>query len=231
MDPSCLICGDTTGPFEKNHLGAKRLWPDVWFWFCIPCHRVFTSHQQSLGIIKPGPKGGTWVHPRSDDGRRWALFEGGLVALLMAVESCDRCREELSPLLVTMAQTAGVAVNIFEPDAEHPPRTDPVGAARRGEASSPPGEAHEMRLVMMLFDVSIALETGLNDLADITGLEDAASETDGIPWLAEFGDPMMSLLLRLLAAEDPEAAERALAEAVPLRDAMIDRLQGLLAHM
>jgi hypothetical protein len=63
-----------------NHLGTKLLWPDVWFWFCVPCHDVFTSVQMALGMVRAGPKGRLRVPPRGEVGRAWALFEGIVIA-------------------------------------------------------------------------------------------------------------------------------------------------------
>jgi len=157
MERRCLTCGTVQGPFEKNHLGTRALWPEIWFWFCVPCHRTFTAWQMALGIIRAGPKGGTFVPERGEVGRSWALMQGAVIASLVAIARCQACQETVAARFVRMGQTSGIVSEMLaRVIGEAPILTDPVGADGRSRPD-PGAGPHERGLLEMLSVVGAAL--------------------------------------------------------------------------
>ncbi len=203
MDGPCLTCGTAEGPFQKNHIGTRALWPDIWLWFCVPCHDAFTSLQVSLGVVRAGRKGNLWVPPRGEAGRAWALIEGAIVTVLMAVNGCEICRDMWGEGFTRVGQALGIGLEMLADAAgERPIRTDPVGADGRRGPRLPEG-LHERGLLVMIARVGAALDPELGEfwgrVEDSAGHEAVVGKADS--WKAEFGPEIADVLDGFLGAD------------------------------
>jgi len=219
MERRCLTCGTFQGPFEMNHLGTKAFWPEIWFWFCVPCHRTFTAWQMALGIVRAGPTGRTFVPERGEVGRSWALMQGAIIAIIVAITHCQECQETVAPTFVRMSQTSGIVSEMLaRAHGEGPIRTDPVGADNRSTPDPGVGPL-ERGLIEMLSVVGTALipeSASFFARADGTGV--GVFLREGASWMHELAPAMARMLDGLERADTLDDAWDAL---VAERDAFL----------
>ena len=116
----CAVCGTAAGRLEQHHLAARANDPALLVTICRPCHDVSTDWQLALGILRRESLDERAKH--SDLERRWAVFQGLALAMLMAVP------EDHAPAWVRFSRAAGTFHKVREEQAAQDARWGPKPA-------------------------------------------------------------------------------------------------------